>query len=238
MPLYVADYLADTAHLGALESGAYLHLIMHYWLKGSLPNDPIQLAKISRVSYKQFNRLIPILSPFFGPGWTHKRIDQELEKSGEISKKRREAVAQRKDRSSTNVPTNVVQLNTQSQSQSQLQLDNTLSLKERVSGFEEFWKGYPKKVGRGGAEAAWNSAIYSGVQVGEILVGLDSYKFPTEKRFVPNPAKWLAERRWQDEQPAADFDKPKERDLRNVPDALLNNEEYWRKRKQMQEDRR
>ena len=29
--------------------------------------------------------------------------------------------------------------------------------------------------------------------------------------------------------------KPKERDLRNVPDALLNNEEYWRKRIQLKE---
>jgi hypothetical protein len=26
--------------------------------------------------------------------------------------------------------------------------------------------------------------------------------------------------------------KPKERDLRNVPDAMLSNEDYWRKRKQ------
>jgi hypothetical protein len=26
--------------------------------------------------------------------------------------------------------------------------------------------------------------------------------------------------------------KPKERDLRNIPDALLSNEDYWRKRKQ------
>jgi uncharacterized protein YdaU (DUF1376 family) len=118
MPLYVADYLADTAHLGATESGAYLHLIMHYWLKGSLPTDHIQLAKISRMSLKQFKRVVPILAPFFGPDWTHARIDQELEKAGEISAKRRQAVAQRKDRSSTNESTIVVQLNTQSQSQS------------------------------------------------------------------------------------------------------------------------
>jgi uncharacterized protein YdaU (DUF1376 family) len=133
MPLYVADYLADTAHLGALESGVYLHLIMHYWLKGGLPNDPVQLAKISRVSLKQFNRLSPIVAPFFGPNWTHKRIDQELEKSGEISKKRRDAVAQRRDRSSTNVPTNVDQLNTQSQSQSQSHIEIKDSTRERRS---------------------------------------------------------------------------------------------------------
>ena len=133
MPLYVADYLADTAHLGALESGVYLHLIMHYWLKGGLPDDAVQLAKISRVSLKQFNRLSPIIAPFFGRGWTHKRIDQELEKSGEISKKRRDAVAQRKDRSSTNEPTNVDQMKTQSQSQSQPHIEIEDFKRERRS---------------------------------------------------------------------------------------------------------
>jgi uncharacterized protein YdaU (DUF1376 family) len=133
MPLYVADYLADTSHLGAAESGAYLHLIMHYWLKGSLPTDHVQLAKISRMSLKQFKRVIPVLAPFFGPDWTHARIDQELEKAGEISKKRREAVAQRKDRSSTNDPTNVEQLNTQSQSQSQSHIQTQVNTRERRS---------------------------------------------------------------------------------------------------------
>lgn len=126
MPLYVADYLADTAHLGAAESGAYLHLIMHYWLKGGLPTDPVQLAKISRMSLKQFNRATPVLAPFFGPNWTHKRIDQELDKAQEISEKRRHAVAQRKDRSSTSEPTIVDQLKTQSQSQSHIQIQETL----------------------------------------------------------------------------------------------------------------
>ena len=55
MPLYVADYLADTAHLGAVEHGAYLLLIMNYWQRGKpLPADDVRLARIARVDASQW----------------------------------------------------------------------------------------------------------------------------------------------------------------------------------------
>jgi uncharacterized protein YdaU (DUF1376 family) len=148
MPLYVADYLADTAHLSAAESGAYLHLIMHYWLKGGLPNDHQQLAKISRMSQYSFNRSIPVLAPLFGPNWTHKRIEQELVKTREITEKRRSAVAQRKDRSSTIDPTFVDQLNTQSQSHIQIQvIDKTISRPKQPRGCRLPSDWFPKEHG-------------------------------------------------------------------------------------------
>lgn len=79
MPLYIGDYVRDTAHLGALESGAYLHLIMAYWLSGSLPNDDRQLATIAKMNRTEWRRTGPILAKFFGPNWSsHKRIDAEL----------------------------------------------------------------------------------------------------------------------------------------------------------------
>lgn len=81
MPLYVADYLADTTHLSASEHGAYLLLIMNYWQKGSLPKDDAILARICRMSSREWSKSRDVLQALFGDGWTHHRIDSELEKA-------------------------------------------------------------------------------------------------------------------------------------------------------------
>lgn len=82
MPWYIADYLADTAHLRAAQSGAYLHLIMHYWQRGGLPNENVQLAAIARMSDSEWKKARPIIEPFFQmPGWKHKRVEEELAKA-------------------------------------------------------------------------------------------------------------------------------------------------------------
>jgi uncharacterized protein YdaU (DUF1376 family) len=86
MPLYVADYLADTAHLSAAEHGAYLLLIMHYWTKGKLPADEDAIRRITRLSNHQWTKSRDVLASLFLDGWRHKRIDEELAKSLEKSK--------------------------------------------------------------------------------------------------------------------------------------------------------
>lgn len=57
MPLYVADYLADTGHLSTLEHGAYMLLIMHYWQTGGLPDDDRKLARIARLQLDQWQEI-------------------------------------------------------------------------------------------------------------------------------------------------------------------------------------
>lgn len=90
MPLYVADYLADTGHLSTIEHGAYLLLIMHYWSKGGLPDDDKRLSSIARTSLEQWSDMRATLAEFFGENWTHSRIDAELE-SAEKAYERRAA---------------------------------------------------------------------------------------------------------------------------------------------------
>lgn len=82
MPLYVADYLADAAHLSTLEHGAYLLLIMTYWQRGeALPDDDKKLARITRLEPRTWAKIKPSISDFFEVSdgkYIHSRVEREL----------------------------------------------------------------------------------------------------------------------------------------------------------------
>lgn len=73
------------------------------------------------------------------------------------------------------------------------------------AAFEEFWKAYPRKVGKKAARRRWDKAVRE-VEAGVLLAALRSYPFDLRenKRFVPHPATWLNQGRWDDEVPFAD----------------------------------
>lgn len=84
MPLYIADYLADAAHLTTEEHGAYMLLIMTYWQRGKpLSADPARLANIARLPNGRWTDVERTLSEFFDVSateWKHKRIESELQR--------------------------------------------------------------------------------------------------------------------------------------------------------------
>jgi uncharacterized protein YdaU (DUF1376 family) len=85
MPLYIADYRADTMRLSTVEHGAYLLLIMEYWRARGLPNDDKQLARIVGLPSAQWKKMRPTVQAFFHDGWKHKRIDDELIKAAKVA---------------------------------------------------------------------------------------------------------------------------------------------------------
>lgn len=95
MPLYIADYLADTVHLTAAEHGAYLLLIMRYWQDGGLPTDERLIARYSRLTPDQWGESRDVLAALFDDGWKHHRIDGELARAEEIVTKRKAAASSR-----------------------------------------------------------------------------------------------------------------------------------------------
>ena len=119
MPLYVADYLADTGHLSTVEHGAYMLLIMHYWQNGGLPNDDRRLARICRLTEPEWAECREIIVDMFDDGWRHKRIDAEAAKAEDISSKRTASAMRMHSKRAASADANAVQVQTQSQPQSQ-----------------------------------------------------------------------------------------------------------------------
>lgn len=84
MPLFVADYLADTAHLTAAEHGAYLMLVMNYWQRGKpLPADDRKLARIAKMTDAEWHDSRSTLAEFFvidESGWVHRKADEHKDR--------------------------------------------------------------------------------------------------------------------------------------------------------------
>ncbi|WP_374334307.1 YdaU family protein [Leeia sp.] len=94
MPLYVGDYLADTTHLSTAQHGAYLLLLMAAWRQGGrLPLQDSQLAAICRYSVRSWQRVKPVLLPFFrqeGDSLVQPRLLAEWERAEAIAEKNRQ----------------------------------------------------------------------------------------------------------------------------------------------------
>ena len=91
-------------------------------------------------------------------------------------------------------------------------------------GFEEFWLGWPKKVARVPAEKAWSrlSAKNRALAMKDIKTRYTN----TEKRFIPNPATYLNQRRWEDEPISESSRTGKDRELYQSP-----TDQFWERTK-------
>lgn len=74
--------------------------------------------------------------------------------------------------------------------------------------FAEFWKAYPKKVGKKAAEKSWQKLKPDAELFERIMQAVATAKSSDQwnrenGRFIPNPSTWINQGRWDDELPAA-----------------------------------
>lgn len=220
MPLYVSDYLADTAHLTASESGAYLHLIMHYWQKGGLPSDDESLGRIARMTPRQWAKARPTIAKFFDKNWRHKRIEIELARAVDISKKRRKAAQSRRKSAPANAPQKQTHARATPPSPSQSQKKERTESGAVASAtrpavdeaFDRFWGKYPKRDGanpKAPARKIFGIKIRAGADPPALIAGVERYEAECRRRkilgtvYVAQAATWLREERWTDDQATA-----------------------------------
>lgn len=78
----------------------------------------------------------------------------------------------------------------------------TINLQEKR--FEQFWAVYPRKVGKGAAHKAWMKIKPTTELFNKIMSSVENAKKSKQwqkdnGQYVPNPATWLNEGRWDDE---------------------------------------
>lgn len=79
--------------------------------------------------------------------------------------------------------------------------------------FEEFWEAYPRKIGKGDARKAWKKIKQAVSLLPRILASVEEHKNSEQwrregGRFIPYPATFLNQERWEDEVEAAPIMKP------------------------------
>ena len=71
--------------------------------------------------------------------------------------------------------------------------------------FERWYSVYPRHVGRAAAEKAWLALKPSSELVITLMAAVELWRphwAAMDTKFVPHPATWLRNRRWEDEPPA------------------------------------
>ena len=73
-----------------------------------------------------------------------------------------------------------------------------------MEDFDTFWKSYPRKVAKGDARKAWIQTEKIRPSLSNILEAIENQKntqqwMENEGMFIPYPATWLRQERWDDE---------------------------------------
>lgn len=80
----------------------------------------------------------------------------------------------------------------------------TVPLQKRLVGFDDFWKAYPKKIGKQEAKKAWTRQNGNRPELDFIISKIVELKKTSQwskdnGQFIPHPATWLNRGGWDDE---------------------------------------
>jgi uncharacterized protein YdaU (DUF1376 family) len=206
----IGDYKSHTEHLSEMEDLTYRRLLDWYYLhEQPIPLDQTETARQIRMR-SHSDCIAVVLQEYFERtenGWIHHRADREIAKTGEKSAK---AAASAKARWNKGSDANALQ--TQSESNAthntrHITQDTQHKEKQPTAlsvRFEEFWKAYPKKVGKDAAKKAFEKRKPDQTMVDAILNAIHFQKASDAwcrdgGQYIPNPATWLNQGRWQDE---------------------------------------
>lgn len=233
---YAKDWLSSKkiVTMTLEEEGAYIHLLAHCWDSPdcTLPDDDSELAQLSRMGERWLNGGSTTLRKCFVPyprkpgRLTNLRLLEEYKKYAEWIQKSRDGgiksgqVRRKQAKGGCEMVRTIHEPKGNSSSSS----SSSLNYRERAgtriaselnghgSSFGVFWAAYPKKEGKGACRRWWKERKPDAGLLGLMLAKIEQAK-QTRKwneqggKFIPMPATWLNQERWEDEYQAPSLRK-------------------------------
>jgi len=230
LKFYAADWLADpkVRTLTLEERGFYLDLLLIMWVQKPGYKTARNLSVFARnfgISRAKVERILSKIQAKLGQSllvsedWIESpRLRKEAGRAQDISEKRSEAGKQggrpKKANAFEGEKPNIVIV------EAEAKVDTKEEPPIAPQGgnlqderFDQFWSAYPKKTGKGAAKKAWAKINPSAALLQKILTALEwqtkSEQWTKDRgQFIPNPATYLNQERWEDEPPVISRSSP------------------------------
>ena len=226
--LYIGDYQRDTGSLSITEHGAYMLMLQHFYATEKPLPMGRELYRLLRCETKVDRDAVDAVSAKFwiaeSDGLVCGRAVKEIAKADHQRTVNQE-VGKRGGRPKLTEPITESVTESVSTSEPNRNPNQTPDTRDKETpplppenpggrfapGFADFWQAYPRKVGKGAADKAWRRAKVNGHQA-EVLQALEAQKRSKDwtkdgGQYVPNPATWINQRRWEDGEPAAEANR-------------------------------
>ena len=215
-PHHIGDFNNATRYLTRVERALYRDAIeLYYDTESVLTLDFDKLCrKLLASTDDEKIALQLVLDDFFtktDDGYFHDRCNQEIEKyRSNTSNKAKAGIASALARQQKSTPVKQVFNEPITNNQEPVTINHKpisiikpIRTKVLDSYFEDFWYKYPKKVGKEAALKAWNKMKPDIIQVIDAINWQRESKqwLQEDGKYIPNPATYLNQGRWQDEAP-------------------------------------
>jgi hypothetical protein len=211
------DFMQDTVTLSLLATGAWIKILCAMWHKSERGKLTLSIAEYCRLLGAKEDETVAVIDELVKTGIS----DTVTEPNKNVTLICRRMIrehknhlnnALRQQRFRVTHSSNALVTGEKSEVRSQKSEIRSQRREEKSSpspaapvAFEQFWKVYPRKIGKQAALRIWQRNKLDG-RLDAILKALDwqtkSEQWLTEAgRYIPHPATWLNQGRWDDEPP-------------------------------------
>jgi uncharacterized protein YdaU (DUF1376 family) len=209
---HIGDFRRDTASLSDVDAMAYLKLLwMYYDTESPLPADAKLLAFKIGSDAETVQLLLDSFFQLDENVYRHKRCDAEIiayrSRSGiardKANKRWKNAAAENNHATALLEHSHSIATAKKSHANREPITDNQIY----INRFDTFWKQYPRKIAKPNALKAWLKIKPDDELLKKMLVAIIQQGLVNkEMQFVPHPATWLNQNRWEDEVTVKQYD--------------------------------